>query len=374
MKKELTSIELSYVVKELQFLVGGKIDKIYQPEKKELVLRFHVTSKGKQILRILPGKYLYLTEHKRKMPETALGYCLYLRKYLGNARLREVRQIGFERIVEFVFEKKEGKLSLFVELFGKGNIILCKEGIIMSPLETQKWKDRVIRAKEKYVYPKKEFNFLEMNKANLSEELKKSKEESLVKMLALDLGLGGVYSEELCLNSGIDKNKTPNKVSSKEIDLLFNEIKKLRAKKPSPKIVYDNSKIVNIVPFELNFYKDNKTEKTANYNNALDSVLTEETVKTEKLEIEKVQQKSLLKIQKIIDLQTKKLQEMEKKAEENQRKGELVYEKYQLIKEILEELQKARKKLSWKEIKQKLKGHKIIKEINEKTGEIVVEV
>jgi len=34
----------------------------------------------------------------------------------------------------------------------------------------------------------------------------------------------------------------------------------------------------------------------------------------------------------------------------------------------------AREKYSWKEIKEKLKGHKVIKEINEKEGIIVVDV
>ena len=55
-------------------------------------------------------------------------------------------------------------------------------------------------------------------------------------------------------------------------------------------------------------------------------------------------------------------------------KGEIIYNKYNIIKEVLDELDKASKKYSWKEIKEKLKGHKIIKEINEKDRKVVVEV
>ena len=36
--KELSSIDLHHLIKELQFLVDGKIDQIHQPEKEELNL------------------------------------------------------------------------------------------------------------------------------------------------------------------------------------------------------------------------------------------------------------------------------------------------------------------------------------------------
>ena len=44
------------------------------------------------------------------------------------------------------------------------------------------------------------------------------------------------------------------------------------------------------------------------------------------------------------------------------------------IDEILFEITKAKKNLDWKQIKEKLKGHKIVKQINEKNQEVIVEV
>ena len=69
MRNEISSIELHYLINELQILVDAKVDQIYQPEKEELILQFHKTGMGKLILRILRGKYLYLTEYKGKNPE-----------------------------------------------------------------------------------------------------------------------------------------------------------------------------------------------------------------------------------------------------------------------------------------------------------------
>ncbi len=49
MKKNLAALELSYVVKELDVLIDAKLDKIYHPDKKTLLLQFHITGYGKKI-------------------------------------------------------------------------------------------------------------------------------------------------------------------------------------------------------------------------------------------------------------------------------------------------------------------------------------
>ena len=65
---------------------------------------------------------------------------------------------------------------------------------------------------------------------------------------------------------------------------------------------------------------------------------------------------------------------LEKAVDENRRKGELLYEHYQELEEALRAIKKAKEKLSWKEIKEKLKGNKLVKDILEKERKIIVEV
>jgi len=50
----------------------------------------------------------------------------------------------------------------------------------------------------------------------------------------------------------------------------------------------------------------------------------------------------------------------------------LIYQHYQDITEILTEINKAKDKYSWDEIKSKLKGHKTIKEINAKDKKVLI--
>src|SRR3989338_7580165 len=95
--------------------------------------------------------------------------CLYLRKKLLGARIRKLEQKGFERIVEIEIEKQEGKLSLFIELFGKGNIILVKDNKILSAVEQQKWADRSVMPGNDYIFPNKPINFLKMDEEQFRE-------------------------------------------------------------------------------------------------------------------------------------------------------------------------------------------------------------
>ena len=68
------------------------------------------------------------------------------------------------------------------------------------------------------------------------------------------------------------------------------------------------------------------------------------------------------------------LNELKVKETENRKKGEIIYNNYQMIKDILDEINKASKKYSWKEIKEKLKGHKVVKDVDVKEKKVVIEV
>jgi predicted ribosome quality control (RQC) complex YloA/Tae2 family protein len=115
MKTELTSLDLHYLVREFQGLVGARVDKVYEQsdDLKDFMFQFRKGGEGRIMLRIkLPG-IAYLTESKGSYPETPPGFCVFLRKHIGGSRIVEVRQRGFERILEIVFDAKEAKGQWF---------------------------------------------------------------------------------------------------------------------------------------------------------------------------------------------------------------------------------------------------------------------
>lgn len=119
-----------------QKLTGGRILKISQPEKDELVLTIKNYDQFK--LFISAGAALpliYLTKNTKPNPMTAPNFCMLLRKHLNSARIIEITQPGLERIINFKIEHLDemGDLCtkyLIVEIMGKhSNIIFCNEDL-----------------------------------------------------------------------------------------------------------------------------------------------------------------------------------------------------------------------------------------------------
>ena len=91
MKKQLSSIDLNYTLKELQALKDSRIDKIYQPEKEIIIFSLYKTNAGKELLRIDIGKAAYIMEEKEEYPEI-LGFGQFLRKHLDGHFLVDIAE------------------------------------------------------------------------------------------------------------------------------------------------------------------------------------------------------------------------------------------------------------------------------------------
>lgn len=120
------------VTKELNDrLIGGKIDKVYQPSSDELFISVHC-GKTKHRLYLSANTNhagIYLTEEKSVNPQSPPGFCMLLRKHLQSARIREIRQVDSERIIEICTDATNEmgfnvKHRLIIEIMGKHSNIL----------------------------------------------------------------------------------------------------------------------------------------------------------------------------------------------------------------------------------------------------------
>ena len=252
-------------------------------------------------------------------------------------------------------------------------MILCNnDDIIVDCSIKHKFKDRAIVPKEKYKYPHMEYNVFDLNKNNLIDLLKNSKKDKIVTSLAVELGLGGVYSEEICLLSDINKDTIPKKINDDEIKKIINSIKKIIKNKKNSTIIYKNKEAVDVVPIDLEFYKEYEKKKFSDFNEALDEYFTKELKIVKKGE--STYEKKINELKRIIEEQKATIKNMKNKETENRKKAEMIYNNYQQIKEILDEINKASKKYSWEDIKKKLKGHKVVKDVDVKDKQVVVDM
>jgi predicted ribosome quality control (RQC) complex YloA/Tae2 family protein len=87
-------------------LLGGKVDKIYQPTRDEVVLHMR-TGKGNVKLFLSANPQhprAQLTNITRENPETPPMFCMLLRKYFLSGRVLEVTQPPMERLLDIKFE------------------------------------------------------------------------------------------------------------------------------------------------------------------------------------------------------------------------------------------------------------------------------
>jgi predicted ribosome quality control (RQC) complex YloA/Tae2 family protein len=387
MKESLSFLEVTALVRELESLSGAKVNKIFNPSKKEIILDLHHPELRKASLRIVAPRYITVSEYKQENPIKPSHFAMFLRKYLTNARLVAVRQQPYERIVEFHFEK-EGYYILVCELFSKGNVIICdKEHKILVPLESQSWRDRNIRPGETYVLPPKDTDFDDLDIERFMHILVSSGKNQIVKAIAIVLGIGGTYAEELCLNSGIEKTKKPAELSEEDYRLLFKNflsmVEMSKEAKIEPHIVLENNIAVDVLPFKLNIYSDKEKKDYPSFMKALDDYFMkyykEERVTAKETDIDK----DIAKQELILKQHTEYFEEIKNKSANYKKYGDLVYQHLGELQSIMHQINSAREKnISWRDITKKIeegksKGNKealLIKEIFPERAIVVVNI
>jgi len=222
----LDGITTHFLAAELnEFLVGGRIDKIYQPDRYDIILLVRQESKNYRVLMSAnpSGPRIHISTSTRENPALAPSFCMLLRKHLAGARITGISAPSFERIIEISIsttdelgDKKEKRL--IIEMMGRySNIILINaENRIFDSLlhvDSQMSRVREVMPAHPYVYPPAQgklapaeaLTILRTGELPLLEDaanrpLEKALQESL-------LGFSPLLSREICYLSGVDARK-----------------------------------------------------------------------------------------------------------------------------------------------------------------------
>ena len=127
------------VIAELQnILIGGKINKIYEPTKNEILINIYNRENYTLLLSANPDYCrINLATHTKPNPQNAPNFCMLLRKYLIGGKIIEISNYDLERTVQIKFEcyNELNDLvirKLFIQIMSRqSNIILTNENNII---------------------------------------------------------------------------------------------------------------------------------------------------------------------------------------------------------------------------------------------------
>ena len=333
----LDGFTISFLSKETEnILRGARVDKIYQMDGYSLIL--NLRNEGKNHKLFISGHpqmgRFCITNSKYENPEIPPMFCMVLRKYLEGGKLQEIKQIGLERIIHFVFETinelgdRVNKI-LVGEFMGKhSNIILIdeKEKIIHDSLQRFPLSEnsfREIMPGKKYYNPPAQ-NKLLMNEINLpvikeqfiENFLDLTAEKAVLSMVS---GISPVLAREICSKSGINGDTSVEFLGDIDYQRLENTIinlnNLLEANQSSPALVKYGEKFVDFTPLEYEVYQEFENISYDNMNTLVEDFVGGRDrlnkVQQKKDHLKKVIDKEMLKLEKRFDLNQKKIKDFE---------------------------------------------------------------
>lgn len=163
------------ITSELQQLIGSRIDKVYEPNKNDIILGFYLNgvNYALNICTNAQNYRLHLTTHTKPNPKNALNFCMLLRKYLIGLRIKNIISVNLERVITIEFEGFDDiddiiTKKLIIELMGRHcNVILVDENNMiidsLRHISSDNELTREIVPHVRYVYPStNKLNFLEV--------------------------------------------------------------------------------------------------------------------------------------------------------------------------------------------------------------------
>lgn len=299
--KDLSTLEIRELFKELEKFENSYIDKIYY-ESEKVEIRLTHSELGKINL-FYSHPYIYLTR-KIQLSKNS-GFGLILKKYLEHSKIIKIEQLGSDRILVF---KLSNKNKLIFELFFHGNIIIVdNENKILAqsnPRGGSKKDSEIFQLEEK------ENIFL----IDIEKFKEKIHNKEVVKGLA-NL-IGNIYAEEICYRLKLEK-------LTKEFDTskVFDEFLKLINEEPKF-LFYPNRKCFSVR--YLTMFEDDLKKEFSSFSELLENVSKSE-----------VEDEIIEKYKNAISIQKKFIEEYKKRIEEYERTIEYIYSNYNVLEHIL---------------------------------------
>lgn len=233
-----------YAVKsELNSLIGGRVEKIHQPSREEIIISIRTRNGGKKlyISANAASARIHITEKSIDNPQTPPMFCMLLRKQLGSGKLVDIRQDGLERILFLCFEcvNELGDIvtiTIACEIMGRCSniVIINQEGRVIDSIkrvDEEMSRERLVLPGMKYTMPPRNvrLNFLTAEREEIALALRETAEAELSKaLIRVFEGISPILAREWTFFAGRGTYLESGSLKGDALDRLIFAIKRTR--------------------------------------------------------------------------------------------------------------------------------------------------
>jgi len=218
-------------------LLGGRITKIYQPFKNELIIQIRAKGKNQKVLLSTHPSFsrIHLTNETYDNPKEPPMFCMLLRKHLEGSIVDDIYQIHLERMIVFELKTRNelGDISykqLIMEIMGRhSNIILVDKDRNMildsiKHLSPAVNRHRTVLPGHTYVLPpsQNKINPLESDEETVLKKLDFNAGKIAEQIVQNFSGISPLLANEIVHQAGLANRKTLPKAFLKVVSYIKN--------------------------------------------------------------------------------------------------------------------------------------------------------
>lgn len=231
-------------------LLGGRVTKIYQPFKNELIVQVRANGKNHKVLFSAHPSFsrIHLTDETYDNPKEPPMFCMLLRKHLEGSVVDNIYQMNLERIIVFEMKSRNelGDISykqLIIEIMGRhSNIILVdkERGMILDSIKHISQavnRHRTVLPGHSYILPpaQHKLNPFEANEELLLKKLDFNAGKMAEQMVGQFAGISPLLANEIVYQAGLVNRNTLPKA-------FLDVVKKIKNLDTTPQMVWNEKK------------------------------------------------------------------------------------------------------------------------------------
>lgn len=272
-------------------ILGGRIDKVYQPEKDEIILGIRSMGQAYKLLLTsnASNPKFHFTQTNPSNPMTPPLFCMVMRKHLQSGKIIKIEQPDFDRILNIYVESLNelGDYSvkkLVLEIMGRhSNIILTDENNTILDCIKHIGHDtssvREVLPGREYTLPPSQgkINTLELDNNNFNEVLENNPSFEIQSVIYKNYtGISPIAASEICYRANVNGSTPVEALTDIQKEVVFNKfaglVEDIKANRFYPEsITNEKGKTIDFSPIEMTQFNGLEIKKYTSISELIES-------------------------------------------------------------------------------------------------------